>query len=105
MIAGGLFTVNKGRFEETGKYDLAMDIWGAENLGVCTERGRECAFVVVRRALTCISIFRDLVSYLDVWWIVGDCTLLPCWSRVQRQAPLLVSQGEWRDLYQVRPVG
>ena len=31
--------MNKERFEETGKYDLAMDIWGAENLGTYGEPG------------------------------------------------------------------
>ena len=41
VIAGGLFTVNKERFEVTGKYDVAMDIWGAENLGNLGWRGEE----------------------------------------------------------------
>ena len=34
MIAGGLFMINKTYFNTIGKYDMAMDIWGGENLGI-----------------------------------------------------------------------
>ncbi|OXA61133.1 Polypeptide N-acetylgalactosaminyltransferase 2 [Folsomia candida] len=34
IIAGGLFSINREYFNELGKYDVQMDIWGGENLEI-----------------------------------------------------------------------
>ena len=72
MIAGGLFSINRQRFIETGKYDTEMDIWGGENFG---ERGRLCRIYSMLLVLFLLEIsFR-------MWMCGGSMEIIPC-SRV-----------------------
>ena len=63
MIAGGLFSINRQRFIETGKYDDQMDIWGGENFG---------KRIKIKEKLKINLINRNIISNLDVWWVTGD---------------------------------
>ena len=63
MIAGGLFSINRQRFIETGKYDDQMDIWGGENFG---------KRIKIKEKLKINLINRNIISNLDVWWVTRD---------------------------------
>ena len=67
MIAGGLFSIERKRFIETGKYDAEMDIWGGENFGM------NFNFVLYPKQHS--SFYRNIVQNMDVWWINGDHSL------------------------------
>jgi len=52
-IAGGLFSIDKKWFETLGKYDMQMDVWGGENLGVFSY-SFSCTSLVTKFKKKCI---------------------------------------------------
>ena len=78
MIAGGLFAIDSDRFEETGTYDVHMDIWGGENFGtyIHIEKGRREG----EREFTHTHIIIIEISF-RTWMCGGSMEIIPC-SRV-----------------------
>ncbi|RXM97836.1 Polypeptide N-acetylgalactosaminyltransferase 2 [Acipenser ruthenus] len=72
MIAGGLFVMDKDYFEERGKYDMMMDVWGGENL-VFYDYNEFSGKSAIGLSVAEIS-FR-------VWQCGGSLEIIPC-SRV-----------------------
>ena len=96
MIAGGLFVMEKKRFEETGRYDAEMDIWGGENFG-------ELIITLPWRCLMLVFLLpRNLVQDVDVWWVHGDHTLFSRGPCVQKEPSLHLPSGQCYDIHQVR---
>lgn len=91
MIAGGLFVMEKRRFEETGKYDTDMDIWGGENFG---ESVVGTSFTLLLTRLVFYSPFLE-ISF-RTWMCGGSMEIIPC-SRVghvfRKSHPYTFPQG------------
>jgi len=64
MIAGGLFVIERNYFNELGKYDTQMDIWGGENLGKFGISAKKYAGVLYKTGLwqTSHSMLQKSVS-------------------------------------------
>ena len=93
MIAGGLFSIERKRFIETGKYDAEMDIWGGENFGM------NFNFVLYSKQHS--SFYRNIIQNMDVWWINGDHSLFQSRTCFQKKTSLCVSKRECYYLYKV----
>lgn len=63
MIAGGLFAIRKAWFNQLGKYDTAMDIWGGENFGKTAMIAWPCTKYAPSCIANCVLIKSDIAHY------------------------------------------